>query len=519
MTGFIDVLLRGLILAAQATTVGGIVFALAVLRGVGAQRVLAVTMAGAATLALAQAGQLTVQLVALADPTGWPLAEVARTLFFRVGVARIVMALVVIAIALRLRRVSASGAGARGWWIALVAGALGLGVAAGFTSHAAARLARRPLLLALDATHQLAAATWIGGLLCLVVTGLSPRARAARGLLLARFSALALSAVALLLASALALSLHYVDGWRALAGTAYGLMVLTKVTIFVGLVLFGAANFRAVRRLDAGADAAPPRLRRFVEVELGLGLTVLFVAASLTSLPPAVDVTGIERATPSEVATRFTPRPPRFSSPRHEELPAGDRAAPRTDEDRAWSEYNHHMAGLFVVTMGLLALVSRTRWGRWARHWPLVFLGLAAFLLVRNDPGSWPLGPETFWEGMRHPEAVQHRIFVLLVVVFGIFEWAVRTGRVRAPVCRFIFPILCAVGGGLLLTHSHAGFSLKAEFLIEVTHAPLGLLGMIVGWGRWLELRLPPPADRLPGRAWAWAFTLVGVLLLLYRES
>ncbi|MBI3637678.1 MAG: copper resistance protein, partial [Candidatus Rokubacteria bacterium] len=224
-------------------------------------------------------------------------------------------------------------------------------------------------------------------------------------------------------------------------------------------------------------------------------------------------------ATPGEVATRFTPRPPRLSSPRHAELPADDRAAARTDEDRAWSEYNHHMAGIFVATMGLLALVSRARWGRWARHWPLVFLGLAAFLLVRNDPGSWPLGSEGFWEGMKYPEVLQHRIFVALVVTFGIFEWAVRTDRVRTPACRLIFPVLCAVGGGLLLTHSHAGFSLKSEFLIEVTHAPLGLLGMIVGWGRWLELRLTPPADRFPGRAWAWAFTLVGVLLLLYRES
>jgi hypothetical protein len=32
-------------------------------------------------------------------------------------------------------------------------------------------------------------------------------------------------------------------------------------------------------------------------------------------------------------------------------------------------------------------------------------------------------------------------------------------------------------------------------------------------------LRLPQPAGRLPGRIWPLAFTLIGVSLILYRES
>ena len=79
--------------------------------------------------------------------------------------------------------------------------------------------------------------------------------------------------------------------------------------------------------------------------------------------------------------------------------------------------------------------------------------------------------------------------------------------------------MLCAVGGGLLLTHSHASLNLKDEYLIEVTHAPLGVLAMIVGWGRWLELRLSPREARIPSQIWPVAFTLIGVLLIIYRES
>jgi len=110
-------------------------------------------------------------------------------------------------------------------------------------------------------------------------------------------------------------------------------------------------------------------------------------------------------------------------------------------------------------------------------------------------------------------------VFVLLVVVFGIFEWLVRTGRLGAPRTTLVFPLLCAVGGALLLTHSHASLNLKTEFLMEVTHAPLGVLAVVVGWGRWLQLRLAAPEGRLSGRLAASAMTAIGVLLLLYRES
>ena len=75
------------------------------------------------------------------------------------------------------------------------------------------------------------------------------------------------------------------------------------------------------------------------------------------------------------------------------------------------------------------------------------------------------------------------------------------------------------MGGGMLLTHSHASLNLKTEFLLEVTHAPLGVLGLLVGWGRWLELRLAAPEGRLPGRLSAGAMAVIGVLLLIYRES
>jgi len=519
VAGFADVLLRGLALSAQAVAIGGVVFFLALIRPLlrarPQQRTAATTLtliaAGALIVAVAQILQALVQAWALSDEAGWPLAALATTGWICAAALR-VAACVALVVGTRLvRRDSSAGPAV------LVAAALGLAAATAWTSHAAGRLGPRVVPLALDGLHQVAGAIWVGGLAHLLALARSTHAGWPASAL-KRFSAVALVSVGVLVAAGVGLSLVYMDGRAALLGTAYGAMVLTKAAILLPMLALGAANFFAVRAMDAGAEISGSTLRRFVEVELGLGVTVLFVAASLTSLPPAADVRAADRATLGEVATIFTPRLPRLTSPTHSELPFDDREAPRTDADRGWSEYNHHMAGLFVLGMGTLAILDSTRRARWARHWPLIFAGLAAFLLVRNDPGSWPLGPQGFWEGFGYPEVVQHRFFVLLALAFAFFEWRVRALRlVGGPA--LLFPLLCVLGGALLLTHSHASLNLKTEFLTEITHIPLGLFAIATGWGRWLELRLPPPQGAWPGRLWPWAFALVGMVLVLYRES
>jgi putative copper resistance protein D len=516
MAAFADVLLRGLNLSGQAIAIGGVAFALLVL-GWGRAgepapvgRVWRLLSVGAAAVALTQGLSIAVVVAALGTGSDWHMRDLLATSYVRASALRIVASAGLIVGALALRRPRLRRA-------VLLTSALSLVVAGAFTSHAAARSDHRVPLLTLESLHQLAAAVWIGGLFHLLVAAVGG-GRPWPPSLLRRFSAVALTAVAVLIAAGVGLTLGYVDGARALVGTAYGLMVLTKMVILAGLLVLGAANFFAVRRFAGDRPVSLPRLRRFVEVEFGLGVTVLFAAASLTSLPPAVDVVA-DRATLAEVATRFTPRVPTLTSPPIEALPVDDKNAPRTDADRAWSEYNHHMSGLFVLLMGTLAVLHVSGLARWARHWPLVFLGLAAFMLVRNDPGAWPLGPQGFWASMAEPTVLQHRVFVLLVVVFGLFEWMVRTYRLRSPRWALVFPLLCVVGGGLLLTHSHASLNLKDEFLTEVTHAPLGVLGVVIGWARWLELRLATPDDRLPGGVWATGLAIFGVLLLLYRES
>jgi putative copper resistance protein D len=166
-----------------------------------------------------------------------------------------------------------------------------------------------------------------------------------------------------------------------------------------------------------------------------------------------------------------------------------------------------------------MALLGHSGRIRWTRHWPLAFLGLAAFLFVRSDPEVWPLGDIGFVASLRDPEVVQHRLFVVLVAAFAIFEWRVRMRRVRRPGAALVFPLATALGGALLLTHSHALANLKDQLLIEITHVPLALAGITAGWARWLELRLEDRASRVAAWVWPAAFVVVGLLLLLYREA
>lgn len=551
MAGLLDVLLRGAILALASLVLGGVVWMRVVLRarpGAAPAAPIALALrviaAGAAGLALAQTGTLLVALNALRTPEGWPLAELFATTFAGTALVRIALGVALAGLALRLCRREAPA-----WvWHALGGGALLLVAASAVLSHAVARVEERGLLLLLDTAHQMAAAVWIGGLAHLTVyagfrtrQGRRPRsvgaaaARTARGVgglfeavegsdrlddaaVIRRFSALAFAAVAVLLVAGSVLTWRYVGDWAGLVGTAYGVMVLSKVLLLVPILGLAALNFRAVWRASAHGRT---RLLRRAEVELGLGVTVLFAAASLTSLSPAVDVT-TDRATVAEVVDRFRPVPPRLSSPPVADLVA--KAEPlmgpvtrREDIERAWSEYNHHWAGFFVLAIGTLAALERVG-VRPARHWPLVFLGLAGFLALRSDPRAWPLGPAGFWESFALPDVLQHRTFTVLIVAFAVFEWMVRTGRLPAHPWSYVFPLLGAAGGGLLLTHSHAMFNLKEEFLAEVTHAPIGLLGAFAGWARWLELRLPG-AGPAPGWFWVGCLIAVGLVLIVYREA
>jgi copper resistance protein D len=541
--GFLSVVLRGIVLTTQSLAIGGIVFVGLLARPLlpelgrsGAEaleRCRRLLIWSALAFAFTELGFVLLQSLALAGTVDISLSNALGADFARFG-------LIAAAAALLVALVAAGPLDGKRFF-ALPVLALVLLLAQLGSSHAAARLGDRLALAAADFVHMAGAAAWIGGIpYFLLALG-----RAGDGLAYRRigrrFSQIAMGAVGVLLVGGIAMALAYVGSLDAIYGTAYGVMVATKVLLLAGLLGLAVMNYRLVERLRRDPATPVMRLKRFAEVEIGLGLTVLFAAASLTSQPPAIDLAS-DRASWHEVVERLTPHWPRFDSPDHASLalstlqaqidaaqrtnaplpqayvPGEGLIAPRNAEDIAWSEYNHHWSGVFVLAIGILALIERTGRAPWARHWPLLFLGLAAFLFIRSDPEVWPLGEVGFFASFRDPEVVQHRIFVVLIAAFAVFEWRVRVGGLRRTRAALVFPFITATGGALLLTHSHALSNIKEQLLIEITHVPLALAGITAGWARWLELRLDGRASRIAAWIWPTAFVLVGVVLLIYRE-
>lgn len=537
--GYLTIILHGLSNAAQAGALGAILFLLLLARPLAGE----IGQAGPAINATAaRIGGWSALVLAICVSAG--LAMQAAMLMGTVDLSLPVALGAVSAVAMQVKIVAALTLAtlllSRGNDVAGVK-LLALGgiilIAATLTTHAAARLDGRLPLMVVSGLHQLGAAVWIGGLPCFVMALRLVDGVTGWRLIGGRYSRMSMAGVATIVLSGLGLSLSYIGTWQGLYGAAYGVMVGAKISMLLMLLALGAGNFLLVERLRRDPRTPILRLRRFAEVEIGIGLTVFFAAASLTSVPPAIDIPR-EQASWQEIVERNTPRWPRLTSPDHDTLalpalqarldaearqqraftPGAGLLPPRNAADIAWSEYNHAWSGIFVGLIGLLALLERAGL-RIARHWPLVFLGLAGFLLVRSDPEVWPLGPVGFWESLRDVEVLQHRLAALLVAGFAVFEWRVRAGGLAGGRAAYVFPIACALGGGLLLTHTHAISDLKAALLIELSHTPLALAAIVAGWSRWLELRLDPPGNRVFGWIWPVALIAIALSLLLYREA
>ena len=535
--GFLSVLFRGATLTFESLTIGGIVFLNFVAHSGGSQSeqinqaCLRWIRRAAIALAVMQLAYILASTLILMQSADMTLTDISGANFVLAGILAIVSALTIAALTTPRRPINSL--------VLLLPAALIL-LSSVMTSHAMARLDYRLPLAAVTALHQGATAVWLGGLFYLLIAiPRSPDNQFARQLI-ARFSKLALISVVVLAAAGFTLGLAYVGSLDAVYGTSYGIMVATKVVLFATLLLLGALNFQIAHSSSGGAVIAS--LKRFGEAELGIGITVILTAASLTSLPPAIDLK-TDRVSRQEIAARLAPRSPRLSSPAVQDLPEDIYAAqvtsfdagtlssasfvpgqagtrPNTTAEKSWSEYNHHWAGLIVLAIGLLAFLAQTKHFPWARNWPLIFLGLSAFLFLRSDPETWPLGPNGFWVTLQDPEVLLHRIFALLVIALAIFEWRVQTGRVATQRARLIFPALVAAASALLLTHSHSLGNIKEEVLAELSHAPLAVFGIVAGWSRWLELRLPAENKVRDRMAWLWptCLVLIGLLLLNYRE-
>lgn len=523
----LGILARAATLSFEALLLGGIAFLAAVANPARASEAVkdvcrrGIRMAALALIA-AEVVMVSASGAILMSGSDLALKDVSTTNFFRADSSAILLA-IGLWISARFKSGKAT--------MAMLLLAVLLIASVVSTSHSAARIDYRILLVSLTVVHHLGTAAWLGAMPYLLISlGRAENVDEARRLT-KRYSRMALIGAAALVLAGVGLAWSYMGSWSGVYGTTYGVMVIAKICLLLSMVSLGSGNWLLVRRLASNPVPLLAQLRRVGEAEISLGFLAVLTAASLTAQAPAVDVAAQGRLTPHEIYARIRPEPPRMTSPPSTALAPPSSIVVAVQEsqyiatvgsdinDKEWSEYNHHWAGLIVLIAGLLALLSRYRTMRWARFWPLIFVGLAIFILLRADPENWPLGPRPFWESFSAPDVLQHRFGALVVVIFAAFECAVQAGKLRARWATYVFPGMCAVGAAMLLTHQHSPVDAKEALLAEMSHTPIALFGVTAGWGRWLELRLPKSRmATIAGYLPPLCLTMVGLILLNYRE-
>jgi putative copper resistance protein D len=540
LANFIDDFLGGLMLISYALVVGSVLWSFVILRVYGEERAsegsiiasVKILHFGASALAASVGTKLVIKGMVLKSTLGeLPMDAYAGTVQFQAGLLRFLLALGFIVFSRKLLREPLEKTS----WQAVAALTLPLVISGAWLVHAVGRFDDRGLLMLTTVIHQLAAAVWFGCVAQLMMLWRASKtdegAKVLWPLAITRFAWLGLTSVVLLICTGSFLAWIYIGSWDGLFGTGYGSLVITKNWLFLVALGFAYLNNKAGKqwRENGGLSNLTNKVPYYIEAETFILVGILFIAATLSSQPPSVDIPD-RTATVAEVVNMFMPHIPRVTSPSHEALLAGEAGRVAVVNKipsvaaQEWSDYNHNMSGLFLATMGFLAVLSyiRNRSMEWTKYWPVGFMGLSIFLFFRSDAETWPLGPIGFWEStFGNGEVFQHRIATLVAFVIGYMELQARLHPERRKI-QFILPLLSAFGGILLLTHAHAEFELKSEFLIQATHTTMGLLAVIMASGRWLELRMVTPEGyqegRIAGIISMVAMLLIGVLMIFYRE-
>ncbi|MGA8634964.1 MAG: CopD family protein [Candidatus Dormiibacterota bacterium] len=164
-------------------------------------------------------------------------------------------------------------------------------------SHAGAQAPVAVNLIAQWA-HIAASGVWIGGLLVLIVT-VRGQPSEVKGRAVRRFSTIAGIAIVLVALTGTLRAVIEIGSIGQLFGTAFGLLVLVKVALFLILAALGAINrYRNVPR----AARVLRGLRRVGSTEVIIGAAVVLVAAALVNVaPPVASAAAVSTARSSQL--------------------------------------------------------------------------------------------------------------------------------------------------------------------------------------------------------------------------
>src|SRR5258708_12466925 len=127
---------------------------------------------------------------------------------------------------------------------------------------------------------------WIGGLPYFLIALNQCHKAADWRLVGRRYSLMSMSSVAAIVVGGIVMAIGYIGSIEAIYGTAYGVMVSTKVLLFLMLLPLGGANYFVVEGLRPNPSAPLMRLKPLPPVQIPTALTAPFAPSSLPPPPP-----------------------------------------------------------------------------------------------------------------------------------------------------------------------------------------------------------------------------------------
>jgi len=194
--------------------------------------------------------------------------------------------------------------------------------------------------------------------------------------------------------------------------------------------------------------------------------------------------------------------------------------------DKQESEFNHHLAGLFIIFAGIFILAENHLVKRWplVRYvWPMCFLAAGLFVLVFSDSEIWPFGPQTPWYAITHnTEDLQHKIFAVILLALGYVEFQRARGRWKSAWAAWFFPATAAAGAILLLFHVHSGDmrapqAMEAMIRVQRQHRWFASMGLGVALANGLA-EAPQKWRQFFRKVWPALLIILGFLLVRYTE-
>lgn len=185
-------------------------------------------------------------------------------------------------------------------------------------------------------------------------------------------------------------------------------------------------------------------------------------------------------------------------------------------EGIAFSDRNHHVAGILVLLIGLTELrealaITLLAWLRFLL--PAAMLSAGSLLMVWSDHDAWPIGSlnltETF-SGTDH-EILQHKIYGILSLTVGLIELLRRAGLLHHTFWNVPLPAFAVIGGLMLFLHRH-GIHPSTQ-AIALNHAVMGTMAIVAGSCKLISARAASPSN--PAGLSRWKLTWVGFILLI----